>query len=206
MNSCQSAVSSVIPNRQQNIPSYSKPSNQLVTQGLSLGDGTETSCSNFLCIQLDRALGKAEPLLHNGRQLSDATSFLAQNILRPRCKDYDFGTCRRHTDFNTAVTIFSQLAREKLIQLSLENPILNKLQNTDTALTSQPTLLAISSICICLHTNTAGQTICSSLESIVIVQIQITETAVNAIISFESYIHLSWCPLHRTFWKPIMRT
>merc|ERR1712179_493244 len=46
-------------------PSDGKTSNELVTQGFSLGDGTETTGGNLLSIKLDSSFGEVETLLHN---------------------------------------------------------------------------------------------------------------------------------------------
>ena len=124
-------------NKQHIIPSHSKPSNQLVTQGFSLGNSTETPCSDFLRIQLNSAFWKAKSLLHNRRQLADATTFLSEHVLRASCKDDDLSTCWRNTHLDATVTIFRQLACKKLIQLGFEDPILDELQSTyNTMLTA----------------------------------------------------------------------
>lgn len=57
-------------------PANSQTAQQLVAQGLSLGNSAQTAVSDLLSVQLNAVSGEAEPLLHNGGQLADAAALL----------------------------------------------------------------------------------------------------------------------------------
>merc|ERR1712198_125485 len=69
-------------------------SNQFVSERFALSNGTETTCSHLLCIELYCALWKVESLLHHRCQLTNASALLSQHILCASGQDDDFSTCR----------------------------------------------------------------------------------------------------------------
>mmetsp|Transcript_421 Transcript_421/g.993 ORF Transcript_421/g.993 Transcript_421/m.993 type:complete len:202 (+) Transcript_421:20-625(+) len=56
---------------------HGEAAEQLVAEGLSLGDGAQTTVGHLLGVELHGALGEAEPLLHQRGQLADAAALLA---------------------------------------------------------------------------------------------------------------------------------
>ena len=63
------------------LPADGKTTKELVTEGLALGDGGETTVLNLLGVKLERVLGELETLLHEGSKLTDATSLLTEDLL-----------------------------------------------------------------------------------------------------------------------------
>merc|ERR1719333_616007 len=107
--------------------SDSKTSNELVSERLSLSNGTQTTGGNLLSIELDGSLWEVKSLLNKTGQFSDSSSLFSENILGSGGHDDDLGSGWSHTDLNTGVTILGQLPGEELVELSLEDTILNKL-------------------------------------------------------------------------------
>jgi hypothetical protein len=58
-------------------PSDSEATEELVAEGLSLGDGAEAAVHDLLGVELHAAVGKVEALLHHRRQLPDPPTLLA---------------------------------------------------------------------------------------------------------------------------------
>merc|ERR1712114_91862 len=102
-------------------------SDQLVTERLGLSDRAKTASRHLFGVKLDGAIGIVEALLHDGSELTDALAFVAQYVLRTRGENDDFRARRRHAHLDTAVSVFGQLPRQKLVQLRLENSILDEL-------------------------------------------------------------------------------
>ena len=74
--------------------------------------------------------------LFDSTNLADSAALLAENLLRVRCADDDVGHCWCDTDFDARVALFSQLALEELIELSVEDTVSNELaslRDVDTA-------------------------------------------------------------------------
>ena len=63
------------------LPADGKTTKELVTEGLALGDGGETTVLNLLGVKLERVLGELETLLHEGSKLTDTATLLAPNFL-----------------------------------------------------------------------------------------------------------------------------
>ena len=109
------------------LPSDSQSSDELVSEGLGLGDGAETADGHLLSVELDGALREVEPLLNDSRQLANASALLAQNVLGPGGHDDDLGPGRGDPDFDAGVTILGQLTSQELVQLGFENAVRDKL-------------------------------------------------------------------------------
>eukprot|EP00976_Prorocentrum_cordatum_P072880 1180876-Prorocentrum_minimum.AAC.3 len=58
-------------------PAHSETTDKLVAEGLSLGDGAQTTVGNLLGVQLHGALREVEPLLDDRGQLANAATLLA---------------------------------------------------------------------------------------------------------------------------------
>jgi len=100
---------------------------ELVSQGLSLGNGAETTVSDTLGVELDGSLGETESLLDDSGQLSDTSGLLSQDVSGASGSDDDFGSAGGNTDLNSRVTLLGQLTLQELVQLSVENAIGNEL-------------------------------------------------------------------------------
>ena len=112
----------------QFLPSDGQSSDELVSEGLGLGDSAQTSDCDLLSVQLDRSLGEAEPLLNDSGQFADPAALLAQNVLGSGCHDDDLGPGGGDSDLDAGVTIFGQLASQELVQLGFENAVCDKLE------------------------------------------------------------------------------
>merc|ERR1719305_1407055 len=108
-------------------PPDGETSDELVTEGLSLGNGAETAGGDLLSVKLDGALGEVEPLLDNAGELSDPPALLSEDVLGPGGHDDDLRPGGGHSDLNTGVAILGELPGQELVELSLEDSILDKL-------------------------------------------------------------------------------
>ena len=112
----------------RNKPADGKTAEELVAEGLALGDGGETTGVDLLGVELNGALGEVEALLHNGGELANAASLLSENTLGLGGPDDDLLAGGGDTDLNSSVPLLGELAHEELVQLSVENSIGNKLR------------------------------------------------------------------------------
>ena len=74
------------------LPADGKTTKELVTEGLALGDGGETTVLNLLSVELEGVLGELEALLHEGRKLTDAAALLTEDLLGVGSTDDDLQT------------------------------------------------------------------------------------------------------------------
>ena len=77
---------------------HGKSSDKLVTEGLSLGDGGQTTVGDTLGVQLHSTLGEAETLLHDRGQLTDATATLSKHVLGACGLDDDLSALGGHAN------------------------------------------------------------------------------------------------------------
>jgi len=101
----------------------SETTEQLVSEGLALGDGGKAAVLDFLGIKLERVFGESEPFLYERRQLTNTTSLLAKNLLRVGSTDDNLGTGVGNTDFAARVSLLCELAGEEFTQFSFEYTI-----------------------------------------------------------------------------------
>lgn len=71
------------------LPADGKTTKELVTEGLALGDGGETTVLDLLGVELKRVVREFETLLDEGGELADATTLLTQNLLGVGSADDD---------------------------------------------------------------------------------------------------------------------
>jgi len=114
------------------LPSDGQSSDELVSEGLSLGNGAQTTDGDLFSVELDGSLGEAEPLLNDGGQFADSAALLAQNVLGSGGHDDDLGPGGGDSDLDAGVTIFGQLASQELVQLGFENAVGDKLEGDKT--------------------------------------------------------------------------
>ena len=91
---------------------------QLVSEGLALGDGGETAVLDLGGVQGDGVLGELEALLDEGGEFADSSSLLAENLLSVRGADDDVGDGGGDSDFDSRVSFLSKFTLEKPIVLS----------------------------------------------------------------------------------------
>jgi hypothetical protein len=105
----------------------SKTTEQLVSQGLALGNSAETTVEHLLSVELNATLREVESLLDSGSQLTNAATLLTEDILGAGGTDDDLCADGGHTDLDTSITILGQLTHEHLIELGVEHTVGNKL-------------------------------------------------------------------------------
>lgn len=100
---------------------------ELVAQGLALGDGGETAVLDLGGVEGDGVLGELEALLDQGGQLADAAALLAEHLLGVGRADDDVGHGGRDADLDAGVSLLGQLALEELVQLGVEDTVSDEL-------------------------------------------------------------------------------
>lgn len=105
---------------------------ELVAEGLALGDGGQTTVLDLGGVERDAVLRELEALLNQARELADATTLLAENLLGVGGADDDVGDGGGDADFDAGVTLLSQLALEELVQLGVENTVSDELSALGT--------------------------------------------------------------------------
>ena len=102
---------------------------KLVSKGLALCDGGETTILDLGGVKGDGVLGELESLLDEGGELADSSSLLAENFLCVGCADDDIGDGGCNSDFDARVSLLSQLALKEFVQLCVEDTIGNELSS-----------------------------------------------------------------------------
>jgi len=96
---------------------------ELVSEGLALGDSGETTVLDLGGVERYRVLGELEALLDQRGELADAAALLAEDILGVGGADDDVGDGRGDADLDTGVTLLSKLALEELVELGVEDTV-----------------------------------------------------------------------------------
>ena len=96
---------------------------QLVAEGLALGDGGEAAVLDLGGVQRDGVLGELEALLDQRGELADAAALLAEDLLGVGGADDDVGDGGSDADLDARVALLSQLALEELVELGVEDTI-----------------------------------------------------------------------------------
>lgn len=102
---------------------------KLVSEGLALCDGGETTILDLGGVKGDGVLGELESLLDEGGELADSSSLLAENFLCVGCADDDVGDGGCNSDFDARVPLLSQLALEEFVQFCVEDTIGDELSS-----------------------------------------------------------------------------
>ena len=71
------------------LPADGKTTKELVTEGLALGDGRETTVLDLLGVKLKGVVGELEALLDERSKLTDAATLLTQDLLGVGSTDDD---------------------------------------------------------------------------------------------------------------------
>ena len=96
---------------------------ELVAEGLALGDGGETAVLDLGGVEGDGVLGELEALLDEGGELADAAALLTENLLGVRGADDDVGHSGGDADLDAGVALLGQLALEELVELGIEDAV-----------------------------------------------------------------------------------
>lgn len=96
---------------------------ELVAEGLALGDGGQTTVLNLGGVEGNAVLGELEALLDEGGELADAATLLTEDLLGVGGADDDVGDGGGDADFDAGVSLLGQLALEELVQLGVEDTI-----------------------------------------------------------------------------------
>lgn len=96
---------------------------ELVPEGLALGDGRETAVLDLGGVEGDGVLGELEALLDEGSEFTNAAALLSENLLCVGCPDDDVGHGRGDADLDARVALLGQLALEELVELGIEDAI-----------------------------------------------------------------------------------
>jgi hypothetical protein len=88
-----------------------------------LCDGGETTILDLGGVEGDGVLGELESFLDQGGKFADSSSLLTENFLGVGCADDDIGDGGCDSDFDTRVSLLSQLALEELVQFCVEDTI-----------------------------------------------------------------------------------
>lgn len=105
---------------------------QLVSEGLALGDGGETSVLDLGGVEGDGVFGELEALLNEGGEFANSSSLLAENFLCVRGPDDDVGDCGSDSNLDAGVSLLSQFALEELVQLGIEHTVRDELASLRT--------------------------------------------------------------------------
>jgi len=100
---------------------------ELVTEGLALGDSGETAGLDLGGVEGDAVGGELVTVGDQAGKLADPATLLTKNLLGVGGADDDVGDGRGHTDLNTGVSLLSKLALEELVQLGVEDTVSNEL-------------------------------------------------------------------------------
>lgn len=96
---------------------------ELVAEGLALGDGGQTTVLDLGGVEGDAVLGELEALLDEGGELADAATLLTEDLLGVGGADDDVGDGGGDADFDARVSLLGQLTLEELVQLGVEDTI-----------------------------------------------------------------------------------
>jgi hypothetical protein len=103
--------------------SNGKTVQELVSEGLALSDGGETTVLDLGGVEGDGVLGELESLLDERGELTDAATLLSKNLLGVCGADDDVGDSGGDADLDAGVALLGQLALEELVQLGVEDTV-----------------------------------------------------------------------------------
>lgn len=96
---------------------------ELVTEGLALSDGGQTTVLDLGGVEGDGVLGELESLLDERGELTNAATLLSEDLLGVGGADDDVGNGRSNADLDAGVTFLSEFALEELVELGVENTV-----------------------------------------------------------------------------------
>ena len=107
--------------------SNGKTVQKLVSEGLALSDGGETTVLDLGGVEGDGVLGELESLLDERGELANAAALLTENLLGVGGSDDDVGNGGGDADLDAGVTLLSELALEELVELGVEDTVSDEL-------------------------------------------------------------------------------
>lgn len=96
---------------------------KLVSEGLALSDGGETTVLDLGGVEGDGVLGELESLLNERGELANAAALLAENLLGVGGSDDDIGDGGGNADLDAGVALLSELTLEELVELGVEDTV-----------------------------------------------------------------------------------
>jgi len=99
-----------------------KTAEELVSEGLGLGDGAQASVGNSLDVEIDLTLLVAPSLVDDSGELSNSSGLLTQNLAWSSGDDDDLASLGLSDD-DAGVSILGELSLEELVELSLEETV-----------------------------------------------------------------------------------
>ena len=100
---------------------------ELVSQGLALGDGVQTTVLDLLGVERQGSLGEAESLLDEGSQLTDSATLVTEDVLGVGGSDDDLGSGVGDSDLTARVTLLGELSGEELVELGGKDTVSHEL-------------------------------------------------------------------------------
>lgn len=102
---------------------------ELVAEGLALGDGGETTVLDLGGVERDGVFGELESLLDEGGELADAATLLTENLLGVGGSDDDVGNGGGDANLDAGVTLLSEFSLEELVELGVEDTVGDELSS-----------------------------------------------------------------------------
>ena len=107
--------------------SNGKTVQKLVSEGLALSDGGETTVLDLGGVEGDGVLGELESLLDERGELANAAALLTENLLGVGGSDDNVGNGGGDADLDAGVTLLSELALKELVELGVEDTVSDEL-------------------------------------------------------------------------------
>mmetsp|Transcript_57291 Transcript_57291/g.125471 ORF Transcript_57291/g.125471 Transcript_57291/m.125471 type:complete len:270 (+) Transcript_57291:113-922(+) len=98
-------------------------SQELVAKGLALGHCATGPVLDALREELDGVFGEAVSLLHERRQLADATALLAEDLAGSSGPDDDLSSDRSDAHLDAGIAVLGQSSLQELVQLGVEDAV-----------------------------------------------------------------------------------
>lgn len=96
---------------------------ELVAEGLALGNGVQSTVLYLLGVELEGTLGETESLLDQSSQLTDSATLVTENILGVGGSDDDLSSGVGDTDLTARVSLLGELSGEELVELGSEDSV-----------------------------------------------------------------------------------
>ena len=100
--------------------SHGETTEELVSEGLGLGDGGQASELDLLGVELERVLGELESLLDEGLELSDSSSLVTEDLLGVGRSDDDLRSGVGNSDLAARVSLLGELSGAGVSEVSCD--------------------------------------------------------------------------------------
>ncbi|KAH6604001.1 hypothetical protein Trco_007447 [Trichoderma cornu-damae] len=116
---------------------------ELVAEGLALGDGGEAAVLDLGGVQGDGVLGELESLLDERGELADAAALLAEDLLGMGGADDDVCDGGGDADLDARVTLLGELTLEELVKFRVEDTVGDELSPLGAEMGDEEKMLAV---------------------------------------------------------------